>query len=438
MRPTPWQRIVPDSQTTATDSFLARARRALRRSPRYLASRALSSVQQRARKPWASVAPRLFNDAALLRETGAPSIDELWDRLKRRPFFFSPAMRGEWTAAFERRCPDARVSIVRTADAVLRHEFDLLGSGAVSLGARLPWHTDFKTGREWPLEYACEMQYAELDRPTDVKVPWELSRCQHFTSLGQAYWLTGDDRYAREFVAEVDDWIDRNPWAFGVNWACAMDIALRAVSWLWAFHFFADAAPCASRRFRSRMLRSLFLHGSYIATHLEKGDVNGNHYLCDGVGLVFLGIFFGDTAKSHGWLDLGRSIVGDEIERQTTQECFLVDQIGCLNATDIAFHQPIELVAGKRRMRLSGEFASEGWRGLLRRWFRLPLPPRTPRLPARTGRLDDRGGHWSCRQLRRTRARIGHSLAADRRARARPQDLTDREAYHALRARTHP
>ena len=311
---------MPDSQMTAADSFLARARRALRRSPRYLASRALSSMQRRARKPWASVAPRLFNDAALLRETGAPSIDELWDRLKRRPFFFSPAMRGEWTAAFERRCPDARVSIVRTADAVLRHEFDLLGSGAVSLGARLPWHTDFKTGREWPLEYACEMQYAELDRPTDVKVPWELSRCQHFTSLGQAYWLTGDDRYAREFVAEVDDWIDRNPWAFGVNWACAMDIALRAVSWLWAFHFFADAAPCASRRFRSRILRSLFLHGSYIATHLEKGDVNGNHYLCDGVGLVFLGIFFGDTAKSHGWLDLGRSIVVDEIERQTTPD----------------------------------------------------------------------------------------------------------------------
>ena len=303
---------------TAADSFLARARRALRRSPRYLASRALSSMQRRARKPWASVAPRLFTEAAMLRETGASSIDELWDRLKGRPFFFSSAMRGEWTAAFERRYPDARADVVRTADAVLRHEFDLLGSGTVSLGARLPWHTDFKTGREWPLEYACEMQYAELHRPTDVKVPWELSRCQHLTALGQAYWLTGDDRYAREFVVEVDDWIDRNPWAFGVNWACAMDIALRAVSWLWAFYFFADAAPCASKKFRSRILRSLFLHGSYIATHLEKGDVNGNHYLCDGVGLVFLGVFFGDTEKGRRWLDVGRSIVIDEIERQTT------------------------------------------------------------------------------------------------------------------------
>ena len=37
----------------------------------------------------------------------------------------------------------------------------------------------------------------------NVKVPWELSRCQHFTALGQAYWLTGDERYAREFVDGV-------------------------------------------------------------------------------------------------------------------------------------------------------------------------------------------------------------------------------------------
>src|SRR5438094_5507568 len=127
---------MPDSQITAADSFLARARRALRRSPRSLASRALSSMQRRARKPWASVAPRLFTEAALLRETHASSIDDLWDRLKRRPFFMSPAMRAEWTAAFESRYPAARADVLQMADAVLRHEFDLLGSGVVSLGAR--------------------------------------------------------------------------------------------------------------------------------------------------------------------------------------------------------------------------------------------------------------------------------------------------------------
>jgi uncharacterized heparinase superfamily protein len=306
--------------TEAHDPFFVRARRALRRRPAYLARRVVDSVRRRARRPWLRTAPHLFTDRVLLFLTGTTSIDALWQRQQERPFFFSPGDRERWTQAFTAAFPEARREIVAVADAALRHEFDLLGSGSTTFGDRLPWHTDFKAGREWAVDYACEIQYNELDRPTDVKVPWELSRCQHFTALGQAYWLTGDDRYAREFVAETDDWIASNPWGYGVNWACAMDIALRAVSWLWAFYYFADAAPCRSPEFRGRFLRSLFLHGEYIATHLEKGDVNGNHYLCDGVGLTFLGVFFGDTQKGRRWLETGRSIVVGEIEQQTTAD----------------------------------------------------------------------------------------------------------------------
>ena len=122
----------------------------------------------------------------------------------------------------------------------------------------MPWHSDFKTGREWPVRFCKDIEYLELDRPSDVKVPWELSRAQHFPVLGQAYWLTGDERYAREFVAEVDDWIDRNPLAYGVNWACAMDVALRAVNWMWGFYFMGAAAACAGESFRRKFIRSLY------------------------------------------------------------------------------------------------------------------------------------------------------------------------------------
>jgi hypothetical protein len=209
---------------------------------------------------------------------------------------------------------------VAAADRVLRHEFDLLGSGCVALGPRLPWHTDFKSGREWPLDYAPGLHYSELDRPSDIKVPWELSRSQHFTALGQAYWLTGDERYAEEFATEVLDWIGRNPWAYGVNWACAMDVALRAVSWIWGFYYMSGSAACGSRRFRGGFLRALYLHGEYIATHIERSDVNGNHYLCDGVGLVFLGAFFRSTVKGRRWLHTGREMLAAEMFNQTSED----------------------------------------------------------------------------------------------------------------------
>jgi uncharacterized heparinase superfamily protein len=274
----------------------------------------------RAQRLWTKLYPRLLSDRAFLAVTGAESIDALWERQRREPFLIAAADADEHARAFRRHYPEAARGIVEAAERILAHEVNLLGSGLTKLGTPLPWHEDFKTGRRWPLQFCRDIEYSELDRPSDVKVPWELSRCQHFTTLGRAFWLTADDRYAAEFVAEVSDWISANPYAYGVNWACAMDVALRAVSWIWGFHFMADAPACRDPAFRAAFLRALFLHGAFISTYLEKADLNGNHYLCDGVGLVFLSIFFRNTRQAAAWRATGRAIVEQEIFNQTTPD----------------------------------------------------------------------------------------------------------------------
>jgi uncharacterized heparinase superfamily protein len=300
--------------------FIERLRRVSKRPPRYIAARLGDEIRRRLERPWSRVYPHIVTERRLLRVSGAESIDGLWAALRAMPFFIATERRGDLTRAFQARYPEAVPQVLAAAAGVLRHEFDLLGSGLVRLGPSLPWHQDFKSGREWPIEFSPLMDYVELGRPSDVKVPWELSRCQHFTTLGQAYWLTGDERYAQEFVNEIDDWIARNPWSYGVNWACAMDVALRAVNWIWAFFFFADAAACASPAFRGAFLRSLYMHGDYIAAHLERSDINGNHYLCDGVGLLFLGSFFSRTPHGREWRQTGRAIIGAEIFNQTSED----------------------------------------------------------------------------------------------------------------------
>ena len=294
-------------------------RKAFTKPPRHTLSRLHEEASRAARRPWSHIYPALLTEQSLLATFGAPSVDELWRELTSAPFFVAASKREAAVASFRERFPEGEASIVADADRILRHEFDLLGSGLRCLGPELPWHEDFKTGRVWPLQYSPDIEYSELDRPTDVKVPWELSRCQHVPRLGQAYWFTGDEKYAREFVAEVSDWIEKNPWGYGVNWACAMDVALRAVSWIWGAFFFAES-PSLDAAFRGRLLHSLYLHGEYVATHLEKGPVNGNHYLSDGVGLVFLGCFFKRSAKGQRWLATGRSIVVDEMLLQVTAD----------------------------------------------------------------------------------------------------------------------
>ena len=118
----------------------------------------------------------------------------------------------------------------------------------------------------------------------------------------------------------MQDWIARNPWDRGVNWACAMDVALRAVSWIWGFYFMSGSAACAGEPFRGAFLRALYLHGEHVATHIERSDVNGNHYLCDAVGLVFIGSFFRSTVKGSQWLETGREMIAAEMFNQTSED----------------------------------------------------------------------------------------------------------------------
>jgi uncharacterized heparinase superfamily protein len=296
--------------------WAAFARKAARRPPGFLIRRGVDELRRQAFRPWGRLRPLLLTEKALLRATNSASIDALWQRLARAAFPVETHASQEWACRFNSARPETARAIVSDADRLLRHEFDLLGSGIVPLGTALPWHDDFKVGRRWPLQYGPDIDYNELDKPSDVKVPWELSRCQHFSRLGQAYWLTREERYAREFVEEVSDWLAANPWTRGVNWTCTMDVALRAVSWIWAFRYFADAPSCRSHEFRSAFLRSLFLHGEYVASNVEMSDINGNHYTVDGVGLVFLGLIFRGAAAAAKWLEAGKDIVYGEILSQ--------------------------------------------------------------------------------------------------------------------------
>jgi uncharacterized heparinase superfamily protein len=199
---------------------------------------------------------------------------------------------------------------------VLNHVVDLLGSGPVQLGEHIDWHRDFKTGIVWPPDVLADDQdYLRLHESCDVKMPWELSRCHHWVTLGRAYALDRDQRYATEFVRQLAAWLDDNPWPYGVNWGRAMEVAVRAVNWLWAAAFFADA-PEFTVSAKRRFLKAMLQHGRHILDNLEYADNNGNHYLSNGVGLLFLGVLLPDLSDAVAWRKKGAEIVWGEIEHQ--------------------------------------------------------------------------------------------------------------------------
>ena len=223
----------------------------------------------------------------------------------------------------------ARGELLRRADDVLAHRFDLLGSGPTELGAEIDWHQDFKSGRRWPLVHISRVPVTYPDR-SDIKVPWELSRFQHLPLLSAAHLLTGDRCYLDEIGAQLTSWIAANPVEFGVNWACTMDVAIRGLNWVAALALCAEQADDAG--WLEPALANLLLHARFIRGHLEYGSARGNHYLSNVVGLLVISAVFADSEQGRGWARWAARELGREFAHQVRGD-------GCDHEASISYHR---------------------------------------------------------------------------------------------------
>lgn len=294
--------------------WIGTIRRGLKKPPRIIIERVASEMLgelDRIRAPFRS---RLFTQRRLLRGLAARTLDDLWGMLGSRAY---PAqVISIDPIEYDEILPGDRDRIMEAAERALRHEVNLLGSGFVDLGNEIDWLKDYKTGYRWELAYIRSIDYNNPARPSDVKFAWEVSRLQWLIPAGQAYLLTGDERYADEVRRVFEHWIEENPYARSVNWACTMEVALRIFTWTWLFHVFKGSVAWQEEGFRGTFLRTLYLHGEFTERNLERSDINGNHYTADAAGLVFAGLFFGDAPAPRRWLKLGWSILCEELPRQ--------------------------------------------------------------------------------------------------------------------------
>lgn len=212
--------------------------------------------------------------------------------------------------------PDLRNKITILAAEFLEHQFNILGSGNIKLDP-IDWHSDFKSGFRWnPGKFYKDYKQVDLDNDTDVKVPRELNRFHHLLILGQAYLLTKNEQYTKEFVKQLDNWIDVNPFIHSINWGCVMDVAIRAVNWIVAFAMFANSSHLVDE-FKKKFFISLFEHGFFIYNNPKINKINNhNHYLSELCGLIYIAIIFQDISNTKKWLNKGVSELYREIRTQ--------------------------------------------------------------------------------------------------------------------------
>jgi hypothetical protein len=177
--------------------------------------------------------------------------------------------------------------------------------------APIDWQLDFKSGYRWHEgTWYRDIAIPSDHQGADIKVPWEVARCQHLPQMAIAHMMARadfagfrpPDSYRREFCDEVLDFIATNPPRFGVNWSCTMDVAIRVANWLIACDLFRAGGVIFPQEFVAVFARSVREHGEHIASNLEWVEQGrSNHYLANIVGLMFAAAYLPPDAQSNAW-----------------------------------------------------------------------------------------------------------------------------------------
>jgi len=167
----------------------------------------------------------------------------------------------------------------------------------------IDWQLDFKSGYRWSTKtWYRDIKYGHV-RGVDIKVPWELARMQHLPQM--AIYALAFPEYKKKLISEFKNqilgFISINPPRLGVNWTCAMDVAIRVVNWLVAYNIICqidNEQEILDEEFKQVFTSSAYEHGIHILSNLEwSQELTSNHYLSDITGLLILAVFTEKTFK---------------------------------------------------------------------------------------------------------------------------------------------
>jgi hypothetical protein len=195
-------------------------------------------------------------------------------------------------------------------DEIVASKVRLFGAEPVELKLALPlepghW-TEYERGGK-KLPEGCH---------PDIKFTWEPARFGWAFTLGRAFHLGGDERYAEAFWRFFETFDRANPPGMGPQWMNAQEVALRLIAFAWAGQVFAGA-KCSTPERKKRLAEALAEHARRIPpTLVYARSQHNNHLLTESAGLLTAGLALPELPESDRWRELGRKWLNKGLQTQ--------------------------------------------------------------------------------------------------------------------------
>jgi len=165
--------------------------------------------------------------------------------------------------------------------------------------------------------------------PVDSKEPqftrewtYSLNRFPFWRALGKAYWATGDEKYAKEWVEQMTSWVRDEPVEYDAGAGSTLcwrtiECGIRmSTSWMDAYHYFLSS-PSFTPEAHCIFLKSVREHAKRLHNILlQHPERTGNWLTMECNGLAHVAIMFPEFKESKEWLKTAFDRLTLELDRQ--------------------------------------------------------------------------------------------------------------------------
>lgn len=183
----------------------------------------------------------------------------------------------------------------------------------------MQWHAGFQTEHEWPMIFSYDLPVSGREDIGDVRMTWELNRHHAFAWLAKEYCRKGDTAQLQTLRNWFFDWVEKNPVLHGVAWTSPMEVAIRAINWIYMAGFLQKAQQKYSvdlSAWLEEITAGIWNMCEYVRHHRSRYSSANNHLLVEMVAVAYAGIIF----RQERWLHEATAILSDEIVKQNAPD----------------------------------------------------------------------------------------------------------------------
>jgi hypothetical protein len=191
-----------------------------------------------------------------------------------------------------------------------------------------------------PLQHWTEYERGKAPIPfsgypiRDLKFIWEPARFGWAFTLGRAYCVSAEAKYAEAFWKYFEEFAEGNPAYLGPHWMNSQEVGIRLMALVWAAQVFQTAEASTAER-RARLIESIAQHARRIPTTLVYArSQNNNHLVVEATALFTAGAALDQPHwRAHGWEWLNRALrtqistYGEYIQHSTNYHRLMLQSV---------------------------------------------------------------------------------------------------------------